>query len=149
MLTIKEIYSFDDFNENLTKAQFIDFLYVHLDRFGDPKPAIEKSIDYALDNKPGQGGFLLAAFDDDELVGGLVMNKTGMSEYIPENILVYVAVDASKRGKGIGGQVVKRSFEIADGDIKLHVEYDNPAKRLYERVGMVSKYAEMRYTKKK
>ncbi len=149
MLTIKEIYSFDDFNENLTKAQFIDFLYVHLDRFGDPKPAIEKSIDYALDNKPGQGGFLLAAFDDDELVGGLVMNKTGMSEYIPENILVYVAVDASKRGKGIGGQVIERSFEVADGDIKLHVEYDNPAKRLYERVGMVSKYAEMRYTKKK
>ena len=149
MLTIKEIYSFDDFNENLTKAQFIDFLYVHLDRFGDPKPAIEKSIDYALDNKPGQGGFLLAAFDEGELVGGLVMNKTGMSEYIPENILVYVAVDASKRGKGIGRQVIERSFKVADGDIKLHVEYDNPAKRLYERVGMVSKYAEMRYTKKK
>jgi hypothetical protein len=28
------------------------------------------------------------------------------------------------------------------------VEYDNPAKRLYERVGMKTKYAEMRYEKK-
>ncbi len=43
--------------------------------------------------------------------------------------------------------LIKRSFEIADGDVKLHVEYDNPAKRLYERLGMTSKYAEMRFIK--
>ncbi|MEA3316912.1 MAG: GNAT family N-acetyltransferase, partial [Bacteroidota bacterium] len=76
-----------------------------------------------------------------------IMNKTGMSGYIPENILVYVAVDAEKRGHGIGGQIVEKSFELADGDVKLHVEYDNPAKRLYERCGMTTKYAEMRYKK--
>ena len=49
--------------------------------------------------------------------------------------------------KGVGAQIIKRSFEIADGDVKLHVEYDNPAKRLYERLGMTSKYAEMRFIK--
>ena len=75
------------------------------------------------------------------------MNKTGMSGYIPDNILVYVAVDASLRGKGIGAQIIKKSFELAEGDIKLHVEYDNPAKRLYERLGMTTKYAEMRLKK--
>ncbi|MDK2978441.1 MAG: hypothetical protein PWP52_1155, partial [Bacteroidales bacterium] len=32
-------------------------------------------------------------------------------------------------------------------DVKLHVEYDNPAKRLYERLGMTTKYAEMRLKK--
>ncbi|MEA1899074.1 MAG: GNAT family N-acetyltransferase, partial [Bacteroidota bacterium] len=34
------------------------------------------------------------------------------------------------------------------GNIKLHVEYDNPAKRLYERIGFTTKYAEMRYENK-
>ena len=147
MLEIKEIRKSEDFGD-LTKEQFIDFLFEHLDQFGDPKPDIEKSIDYAFSNAEGKGGFLLAAYHEGELAGALVMNDTGMSGYIPENILVYVAVDSKHRGKGFGGEIVKKSFEIADGNIKLHVEYDNPAKRLYERVGMKTKYAEMRYEKK-
>jgi GNAT superfamily N-acetyltransferase len=75
------------------------------------------------------------------------MNRTGMQGYIPENILVYVAVDADRRGEGIGKAIVERALEEADGDVKLHVEYDNPAKRLYERLGFASKYAEMRWTR--
>ena len=148
MLEIKEIRKPEDFGD-LTKEQFIDFLFEHLDQFGDPKADIEKSIDYAFSDAEGKGGFLLAAYHEGELAGALVMNNTGMSGYVPENILVYVAVDSKHRGKGFGGEIVKKSFDIAEGDIKLHVEYDNPAKRLYERVGMKTKYAEMRYEKKK
>jgi ribosomal protein S18 acetylase RimI-like enzyme len=36
---------------------------------------------------------------------------------------------------------------LTNGDIALHVEYDNPAKNLYERAGFTSKYIEMRYNK--
>jgi GNAT superfamily N-acetyltransferase len=147
-LTIKEIRTPADLGE-LTKQQFIDFLYHHLDRFGDSKSAIEKAIDYAFSESEGKGGFLLAAYYDNKLVGALVMNDTGMSEYVPENILVYVAVDSQYRGKGFGEKIIKKSFELARGDIKLHVEYENPAKRLYERLGMKTKYAEMRLEKKK
>ncbi|MCW8831309.1 MAG: GNAT family N-acetyltransferase, partial [Gammaproteobacteria bacterium] len=41
--------------------------------------------------------------------------------------------------------VVERALEEAEGDVKLHVEYDNPAKHLYERLGFTTKYAEMRW----
>lgn len=144
MLQIKEIRNSNDFKPELTQEEFITFLHKHLDRFSDPKEQIEKSIDYAFSKAEGKGGFLLAGFWDSNLVGCLVMNNTGMEGYIPENILVYVAVDAKYRGKGIGSDIIKRSFELAKGDIKLHVEYDNPAKKLYERLGMTTKYAEMR-----
>jgi len=77
----------------------------------------------------------------------LVANKTGMSGYIPENIIVYVAVDAQMRGKGIGKMMIDLAIELCDGDVKLHVEYDNPAKRLYERIGFKNKYADMRFKK--
>lgn len=147
MLEIKEIYTEDELNKLMSRDEYVDFLYEHLDRFGDSKEAINKCIDYAFGINGGQGGFLLAAYYEGEMVGALIMNKTGMSGYIPENILVYVAVNAKMRGKGFGGQICKRSFELADGDIKLHVEYDNHAKRLYERLGMKSKYAEMRLQK--
>jgi ribosomal protein S18 acetylase RimI-like enzyme len=35
----------------------------------------------------------------------------------------------------------------ADGNVALHVEPDNPAKFLYEKLGFTSKYLEMRYIK--
>ncbi len=144
MLEIKKIEKEADFT-NISRDEFIDFLFTHLDLFGDPKADINKCLDYAFSDNSSEGGFALAAFYESKLVGALIMNRTGMKGYIPENILVYVAVDAQYRGKGFGGQIVKESFKHADGNVKLHVEYDNPAKRLYERLGFKSKYAEMRY----
>ncbi|MBN1446314.1 MAG: GNAT family N-acetyltransferase [Bacteroidetes bacterium] len=144
------ITRFDDYDaleKHIGTDRFIDFLHSHLDQFGDPKPAIRKCVDFAFGLNGGLGGFALTAEDDGELVGALVMNRTGMEGYIPENILVYVAVDASKRGKGYGRRICEYAIEQADGNVKLHVEYDNPAKRLYERIGFTSKYAEMRYNK--
>ncbi|MCB2205982.1 GNAT family N-acetyltransferase [bacterium] len=137
--------SYDALDKEIGSDRFIDFLHTHLDQFGDPKPAIRKCLDFAFGLNGGLGGFALAAEVEGELVGALIMNSTGMSGYIPENILVYVAVDASKRGMGIGRKVVERALSEADGEVKLHVEYENPAKRLYERIGFASKYAEMRY----
>lgn len=147
MLEIVTINKPEDFPSSVNKSQFIDFLFNHLDQFGDPKEDIEASIDYAFSDSPGMGGFLLAAIKDDNLVGALVMNNTGMKGYIPEHILVYIAVDASCRGQGIGGKIMDKALALAGSDVALHVEYDNPAKRLYERKGFKSKYAEMRYKK--
>lgn len=148
MLNFKILRSEQEYDEKLNKEILIDFLHTHLDRFRDEKRAIAKCIDYAFSKEAGKGGFILAAMQENQLVGCLVMNNTGMSEFVPENILVYIAVHADYRGKGFGGEIIKKSFEIAEGDVKLHVEYDNPAKRLYERLGFVTKYAEMRYRKK-
>jgi ribosomal-protein-alanine N-acetyltransferase len=66
---------------------------------------------------------------------------------IPENILVYIAVDDQHRGKGIGGKIMGMAIKMANGAIALHVEADNPAKKLYERLGFTNKYLEMRLTK--
>ncbi|MEO8398678.1 MAG: GNAT family N-acetyltransferase [Ignavibacteriaceae bacterium] len=147
MITIKQIQKEKDFLENFSKDDFINFLFKHLERFGDTKDAISESINYAFSSTEGKGGFLLMAYYNNELVGELVMNKTGMSGYIPDYILVYIAVDGKIRGKGIGRKIVEEAMKICNSDIALHVEYDNPAKRLYERLGFTSKYAEMRYKK--
>ncbi len=147
MLEIKKLVKESDFDENFTREKFVDFLYNHLDQFGDSKEAINKCIDFAFSKDGKLGGFLLAAYFENNLVGTLIINNTGMSGYIPEHILVYVAVDASYRGKGFGKQIVERAISDCPGDVKLHVEYENPAKRLYERIGFTTKYAEMRYKK--
>ncbi len=131
----------------LQKNEIADFLLLHLGKFGDPKEDIMKCLDYALDPGLQAGGFVFLAREKGNVVGALVMNKTGMSGYIPENILVYIAVDERMRGKGIGKKILDLAIKMANGAIALHVEPDNPARKLYERLGFTNKYLEMRLNK--
>ncbi|HOP59219.1 MAG TPA: GNAT family N-acetyltransferase [Bacteroidales bacterium] len=127
--------------------QFVDFLHNHLDQFGDSVIDIKKAIDYALSGESGKGGFLLAGYLGNELVCCVVMNRTGMEGYIPENILVYIATHRDHRGKGIGKELLNEAISEAEGNIALHVEPDNPARYLYEKIGFTNKYLEMRLQK--
>ena len=130
--------------ETLHLEQVVDFLYHHLGEYGDEKSAIRKAIRYAMDESPGKGGVLFVAEENGEIVGTVVINKTGMEEYIPENILVYIATHQEHRGKGIGKQLMEAILNNIKGDIALHVEKDNPAKFLYEKYGFTTPYMEMR-----
>lgn len=129
------------------KESLIDFLFDNLQEYGDPKSDIEKAINYALKETTSFGGFILVSYLENEISGVVVVNQTGMKDYIPENILVYIATHKDYRGKGIGKELMQKSIDLAEGSIALHVEPDNPARFLYEKVGFNSKYIEMRYKK--
>ncbi len=123
----------------------VDFLYEHLEEFGDPKEDILKSYKYAMEEIKSFGGFVYIAKDKDEIVGATIINNTGMIGYIPENILVYIATHKDHRGKGIGKQLMDKLINDCEGDIALHVESNNPARFLYKKKGFEKKYDEMRY----
>ena len=129
------------------KEQLIDFLFDNLQEYGDPRADIEKAVQYALKESVSFGGFILVSYFEDKISGAVVVNQTGMKDYIPENILVYIATHKKLRGKGFGKHLMKKTIELADGSIALHVEPENPARFLYEKVGFTSKYIEMRYKK--
>ena len=146
-----KIYNPENQMKQEEKEETISFLFDHLEQYGDKKEDITKAINFSLKENDADprliplGGFVLNGYMDNEIVGTVVVNKTGMSGYIPENILVYIATHRDYRGKGIGRQLMEKAFETADGNVALHVEPDNPARFLYEKVGMTSKYLEMRY----
>lgn len=129
------------------KQRVAKFLFKHLDQYGDTLADILKCLDYACSYFNHQGGFILLAEEKGEIIGAVVMNQTGMEGYIPENILVYIAVHKEHRGRGIGKELMTRAIKFAKGGIALHVEPDNPARFLYEKLGFSSKYIEMRRTK--
>jgi ribosomal-protein-alanine N-acetyltransferase len=130
------------------KKIVIDFLYQHLDEYGDSEEAISKCVEYALNAGSHPGGLIISVWDDNKIVGASVINKTGMEGYIPENILVYIAIDKEYRGKGIGKMLMDKVMSETNGDIALHVEPNNPAKFLYEKLGFENKYLEMRWKRK-
>ncbi|MCB0516689.1 MAG: GNAT family N-acetyltransferase [Bacteroidetes bacterium] len=129
------------------KKAIVDFLYENLEQYGDAKPQIEKAIAYALKEITSFGGFVLLLKKDEQLKGAVVINKTGMGGYIPENILVYIATHKNSRGEGLGKKLMEKVILHTQGDIALHVEANNPAKKLYEKYGFTNPYLEMRLKK--
>lgn len=128
--------------ESLTR-----FLHESLKPYEDNLEDIRRAMTLVLDSPPDRGGFVVLAREGTTALGAAVVHYTPWSGYVPENLLLFVAVDPTHRGRGLGEALIKRAIEECEGGIKLHVEHDNPAKRLYERLGFTSKYAEMRYSR--
>lgn len=127
------------------RAALAQFFHETMEPYNDSLEDVQKALDYLFSDEKGEGGYLILAQHEGKLAGALAMLNTGMDGYVPSWILLFVTVDPSMRGKGLGGKIIDFALNEADGPVKLHVEYDNPAKRLYERIGFTSKYAEMRY----
>ena len=142
-------YSEKNIASDEIKNEIVNFLFESLEQYGDPKNDIEKCIDYAFGKNEKPGGMVLTAIDSEtqEMAGAVIINKTGMDGYIPENILVYIATDKNRRGQGVGKQLMQTAVNLSDGDMALHCEPDNPARFLYEKLGFTSKYLEMRLKK--
>lgn len=146
-LVLHEIHTDEDLPEGMTRKFLSCFLNEHLRPYEDTVEDILQGLDYAFSSSEEKGGFVLLAKMRKKVVGVLVILNTGMSGYVPEHLLLFVAVDGAVRGRGIGAHLIRHAQDLCSGNIKLHVEYDNPAKRLYERMGFSSKYAEMRWEK--
>jgi GNAT superfamily N-acetyltransferase len=144
-MKIVDVHCENDFPANMDIEKFCRFINNHLGEYGDPVDEIRAAVDYAFSKAEGKGGFVLLAYIDEDPVGGLVINATGMTRYIPENYLVYIAAHEKWRAVGVGRYLLERAIELAEGDIALHVEPDNPAVRFYKKMGFDSKYIEMRF----
>lgn len=151
----KEVYTPHQKPNYETREEIIDFLFENLEEYGDPREDIDKCVQFALQEKePSFGGFIVlyrkvVPEEPQDVLGVTIVNETGMMDYIPENILVYIATHKHNRGIGIGKKMMHDAIEMAEGNIALHVEPENPARKLYEKFGFNSKYVEMRYNKKK
>lgn len=130
-----------------SRAVVARFFHEKMVPFNDTLDDVQRALDYAFSDSPGMGGFVMLGRQAGRLVCALLMLKTGMQGYVPENILLMVATDPALRGRGLGRKIIERSLAECTGAVKLHVEHDNPARRLYERVGFTSKYLEMRLTR--
>lgn len=132
----------------LEKSRITKFIHEHSENKSDTRKAIRKSLDYAAKERAGLGGYVFTVSNNKEITGALVVNKTGMDDYIPENVIVYVVTHQDYRRQGIAKKLMTRAIEHCKGDIALHVTHDNPAKNMFEKMGFTNPYLEMRFKKK-
>ena len=125
------------------RKEIVEFFTQNLDNHENDEEAVKKSLNYI----PDRGGHLILAFNEDEIIGGCVINHTHMDSYQPENFLVYLATHKDHRLKGVGKKVMDEAIDVTHGDIYLHIDADNPARKLYQKFGFETPFVEMRYKK--
>ena len=57
----------------LEETEVVNFLFTHLEKYGDPKPHIQMAIDYACSRHQGKGGFVVVGKIDNEIVWGTIV----------------------------------------------------------------------------
>jgi ribosomal protein S18 acetylase RimI-like enzyme len=119
------------------------FLHAHLETCKDSKKAIRKSLLYAAKEIPSLGGYVFVIEEKDKIIGAVIINKTGMSEYQSENFLVYLAVHQEFRNKGVASKLIKKSINYCNGNISLNVAKENSAIRLFEKKGFKQEKVQM------
>ena len=144
MINYTKLTAVDQFPAWAPREKVVEFFHTTMKPYEDRREDISSALDYAFSGEKYAGGFLMLAEADGALAGALLMLDTGMGGYIPEHVLLFVTINPDLRGQGIGGELIRRSLAECTGSVKLHVDFDNPAKRLYERLGFKHCYAEMR-----
>ena len=124
--------------------------YWHPDRPGPPLDVVlaDPAIAHYIDGwpRPGDGG--VVAVDDDGAPVGAAWWRTFpaddpafgfVDESTPE---IAIGVEQSSRGQGVGTALLQALHDSARAAglarLSLSVERDNPAKKLYERMGYVT-----------
>lgn len=129
------------------REEIAHFIHTQLGRFTDEPQDIERCMAYALCETSTIGGKIVTMEENGVLMAVAVVNHTGMTGFIPENIIVYIAVCDRCRNRGVGSRLIRFVMDSTPGDFALHVEPDNPALNWYRRLGFENKYLEMRYKK--
>lgn len=142
-----KIYDSQNRPSQTEKTEIINFLFEHLEEYGDTKQNIKIAIEHSINELTCFGGFTILLTNKKTIIGAAVVNKIGMSDYIPENLLVYIAIHKSFRGKGLGKKLSQKAINYSNEDITLYIEANSPARLVYEKMGFSTPYLEMRLMK--
>ncbi|MEP3836810.1 MAG: GNAT family N-acetyltransferase [Algibacter sp.] len=121
-----------------------NFIYEYSGAFKDSKSAIQKAIKYAAKEIPGLGGYVFTMQKGDEILGVVVINRTGMNEYLSENILVYLAVKEDYRKCGIAKDLINHTINHCRGEISIHININDPVIKLFQKQGFKARNIELR-----
>ena len=128
------------------RSAVISFIEAHTDRAD--REEIREAVEYALKVRPSFGGFILTIWENNQIIGAVVANRTGMEGYNPKHLFVYVSLHQDYLDDEIlARELITKATRQADGEIAMHIRPDNPSLKMYERLGFTTQYLELRLRK--
>lgn len=128
----------------LEKSKLIKFLEANTENGHFSQSEISEAIECAIKERPSLGGFVLILKEENELLGALVVNATGMENRNAKHRLSLFAVARSHRHNGIAKHLIKNALQKTEGNLAIQLEPGNGKVAFFERLGFKEKYVEMR-----
>jgi len=113
-----------------------------------PKRAIAKAIQYSAKEIPGLGGYVFVLQENDMILGLMVVNKTGMGDYMPENFIVFLTVHKDHQMAGMEQALMDYALGYCQGDLAIHIEGLGNTMKFLQRNGFELTHMEMRLSRK-
>jgi len=129
-----------DIVTTLEEEAIINFLMSNLDAYSDSRDNVSRAVEYALSKFPHQGGFIILAKKDRDIVGATVINRTNLEGYFAESILVFMATDEACRGDGIGKELLRQTILFTKGDVMVRLKPETKNTDLFEKQGFKSDF---------
>ena len=120
--------------------------FIHRSSEEEDRGVIREAIDYALKNKPSFGGFIFVCWQERRPIACVLVNKTGMSGFLPSHLLVYASLDKEFHGQPeILDDLVRKTTRRCKGEVALHLKPDSPSLPLFQALGFQEHYVELRF----
>ncbi|MDA9121069.1 GNAT family N-acetyltransferase [Flavobacteriales bacterium] len=124
-----------DFVTTLEKESIINFLMANLEEYQDSRDNVSRAVEYALSKFPHQGGFVLIARKDEDIIGICVVNRTNFEGYFAENIIAFLAICSEERRTGVATDLLKQVMVYSKGSIAARLKPDEKIADLFRKSG--------------
>lgn len=127
------------------KAAVVHFLHVH--GIGISYQVARNAVDCVLKHTPSFGGFILADWMGDQLRALVMVNRTGMSGFGPDNLISFAVVNGTEEcSLQVLENLIRQAIHLSDGEIAFHLPKRHPAIKLFRELGFEQEYVELRFS---
>jgi len=129
------------------KAAVMQFLYAH--GMGISYQAARNAVDCVLKHTPSFGGFILADWAGPRLRALVMVNRTGMSGFGPDNLISFAVVHEEEElpvSMFLLERLIRQAINLSDGEIAFHLPKKHPAIKLFQQLGFQQEYVELRFS---
>ena len=125
------------------KKAIIGFLSQYSETTWLDKNAISQAIDYAVKEIPSFGGFIVTAEENHQILAALIVNKTGMQGYMPQNIAVLNAVLPAYKNSTVIKEIKAKAMVLTRGDIAMVVNNQSVKDMELKSMTVEAKYMQL------
>ncbi len=131
------IRTYDAFSKPTPRQinRLADFLNGNLPDFTGERESIRKSLQYAIKEKAGLGGYIFVLESEDLVIGAMVLNRTGMENLLGTYLLAYIAIAENYRNQGHGTSLIEYARSYCKGSISVHLRPEGAFLPFFERLG--------------
>ena len=101
------------------KAKLIRFLIQHQENLSLKEEVITHLVNYAFKETSSFGGFIVTEEENEEILGAMVVNNTGMKGYMPNNLIVASAFLPTSGKQGSMKRLLQKIMYLTRGDTAL------------------------------